>query len=69
MGIGQLREYGSIFSAVTMIITAGNIVSPLIFGYLYNATGSYSGLLWTCGGFFLTGSLLLLTLGKYPSFG
>jgi predicted MFS family arabinose efflux permease len=63
-----LREYGAVFSAVTMIITAGNMLCPLIFGYLYNSTGSYDGMLWTCAGLFIAGSGLLLTLGKYPRF-
>jgi MFS family permease len=63
-----LREYGSVFSAVTMIITAGNMICPLIFGFLYNTTGSYSGMLWTCAGLFVAGSALLLTLGEYPHF-
>lgn len=63
-----LREYGGVFSAVTMIITAGNMLCPLIFGYLYNSTGSYDSMLWVCAGLFIAGSGLLLTLGKYPRF-
>jgi MFS family permease len=63
-----LRDYGSIFSAVTMVITAGNMIGPLIFGFLYNTSGSYSGMLWACAALFIVGSTLLLTLGKYPRF-
>jgi MFS family permease len=63
-----LREYGSIFSAVTMVITAGNMISPLIFGSLYNSTGSYHGMLWTCAALFVVGAGLFLTLGRYPRF-
>jgi predicted MFS family arabinose efflux permease len=63
-----LRDYGSVFSIQTMVITAGNMVGPLMFGSMYNATGSYDPMLWTCAGLFLTGALLLLTLGRYPRF-
>jgi MFS family permease len=63
-----LRDYGSIFSAVTMVITAGNMIGPLIFGFLYNSTGSYNGMLWACAALFIVVSTLLLTLGKYPRF-
>jgi MFS family permease len=63
-----LREYGSVFSAVTMVITAGNMISPLIFGSLYNSTGSYHGMLWTCAALFVVGAGLFLTLGRYPRF-
>jgi MFS family permease len=63
-----LREYGSVFSAVSMVITIGNMMGPLIFGLLYNSTGSYASMLLACAALFIVGSGLLLTLGKYPRF-
>jgi predicted MFS family arabinose efflux permease len=61
-----LKDYGSVFSAVTIVITAGNIVSPLLFGSLYDSTKSYSGVLRVSAGLFVAGAGLLLTLGRYP---
>jgi MFS family permease len=61
-----LRDYGSIFSTVTIVITVGNMIGPLLFGFLYNSTGSYDWMLRGCAALFMLGSGLLLTLGKYP---
>lgn len=61
-----LKDYGSVFSAVTIVITAGNIASPLLFGSLYDSTKSYSGILRVCALLFVAGAGLLLTLGRYP---
>jgi MFS family permease len=63
-----LREYGSLFATVNMVITAGNLVGPLMFGYLYNSTGSYNSMLAVCAVLFVTGASMVLTLGEYPRF-
>ena len=62
------REYGSLFATVNMVITAGNLVGPLIFGYLYNSTGSYNSMLAVCAVLFAVGAGMVLMLGRYPTF-
>jgi MFS family permease len=63
-----LRDYGRLFGVHLGLITLGSSLSPLLFGALYKATGSYMALLAYCTICFTAGALLLLTLGRYPVF-
>jgi MFS family permease len=61
-----LRDYGRLFGLHLSLITLGSALSPLLFGRLFQTTGSYSAMLHICGGAFFIGALLLLPLGRYP---
>jgi hypothetical protein len=50
------------------LITVGSAASPLLFGAMYKFTGSYTTLLAYCAICFAIGPLLLLTMGRYPTF-
>lgn len=63
-----LREYGRLFGVHLGLITLGSALSPLLFGAMYKYTGSYVALLGYCTVCFTAGALLLLTLGRYPTF-
>lgn len=63
-----LREYGRLFGVHLGLITLGSSLSPLLFGAMYQMTGSYVALLSYCTVCFAAGALLLLTLGRYPVF-
>lgn len=63
-----LREYGRLFGVHLGLITIGSSLSPLLFGTMYKYSGSYVLLLSYCTICFTAGSLLLLTLGRYPTF-
>jgi predicted MFS family arabinose efflux permease len=63
-----LRDYAAIFSAQTIVITTGSVIGPLMFGALYDRTGSYDSMLTICAVLFAAGATMLLTLGAYPRF-
>lgn len=63
-----MRDYGRLFGAHLGLITAGAAISPLLFGALLKATGSYQLMLMACCACFVVGPLLLLSLGGYPKF-
>ena len=63
-----MRDYGRLFGVHLGLITAGAAAAPLLFGALYSASGSYTGLLAFCFICFTLGPLLLLGLGGYPVF-
>ncbi len=63
-----LREYGRLFGVHLGLITIGSAASPLLFGAMYKFTGSYTALLTYCAICFAIGPLLLLTMGRYPTF-
>jgi predicted MFS family arabinose efflux permease len=61
-----MRDYSRIFSVHFAVISIGVCLSPLIFGALYDQTRSYQLILQVCAICFALGSLLVLTLGRYP---
>lgn len=63
-----MREYSRLFGAHTGLITIGASLTPLLVGALYKLSGSYDGLLAYAVICFTVGPLLLLTLGRYPTF-
>ena len=63
-----MRDYGRLFGVHLGLITLSSAIAPLLFGRLYKSTGSYSGTLSLCGLIFISGAVLLLTLGRYPRF-
>ena len=61
-------NYSKIYSALYVSFAVGAAAAPAVFGAVYDKTGSYNGIFAISAGLFLFGSLLLLFLGKYPSF-
>ena len=60
------RNYGSIYGWFYTVIALGGGLGPVVYGYAFDVSGSYS-LALVCGiGCLVTGSLLLLLLGPYP---
>ena len=62
------RNYSKIYSALYVSFAVGAAAAPAVFGAVYDDTGSYDRIFAISAGLFLFGSLLLLFLGKYPSF-
>ena len=63
-----LRDYGRLFGVHLGLITAAAALAPLMFGAIYKATGAYTTMLALCGAAFLLGALMLLPLGRAPTF-
>lgn len=63
-----LRDYGRLFGIHLGVITVSSTLSPWLFGILYRETGSYQAMLGILAPMFFVGAMMLLPLGRYPSF-
>lgn len=63
-----MRDYGRLFGIHLGLITLASTLAPWLFGQLYRSTGTYQATLMVCGPMFLVGGLVLLALGRYPTF-
>ncbi|WP_296255167.1 MULTISPECIES: MFS transporter [unclassified Pseudomonas] len=61
-----LRDYSRIFALHMSFTAIGSTISPLLFGALFERTGSYHAMLTFCMVGFAMGALLLLAMGRYP---
>ncbi|MCC5862709.1 MAG: MFS transporter [Gammaproteobacteria bacterium] len=61
-----MRNYGRLFGFHIGLATAGSAVTPVLVGWSFETTGSYTVTLIACVVAFGAGSLALLTLGRYP---
>jgi MFS family permease len=61
-----MRNYGRLFGFHIGLATAGSAMTPILVGWSFETTGSYSVTLMACVVAFGIGSLALLTLGRYP---
>lgn len=61
-----LADYARIYSRAYIFVAAAAGVSPLVFGSLFDATGSYHLALMSSAGLLTVGALGLLLLGRYP---
>ena len=59
-------DYARIYGRLYVFVAATAGVAPMIFGYIYEWTGSYALPLQVSSGLLLLGGLGLLTLGRYP---
>lgn len=60
-----LRHYGQLFGIVTGLFVLGGAAGPLLFGVIYDATGSYAAVFpWLAIGLILS-AVAMSTLGKY----
>lgn len=63
-----MAHYGKIYGLLYMPFAMLSGLSPAIYGAMRDASGSYDGVLQLAAALFATGSVLLLTLGRYPTF-
>lgn len=63
-----MKNYGKIYGALYMAFGLSAAVSPFIYGSFRDIYGNYDLALTIAIGLFSIGALLLLGLGKYPSF-
>lgn len=61
-----LRNYGSIFGAMTSAIALASGIGPLLAGMMYDYSGSYTSLLVAGAVLPIISGILLFTLGRYP---
>jgi MFS family permease len=64
-----MKSYASIYGALYGFFAAGAGVAPVIFGGAFDKTGSYHDPLLLAAGALMIGALMLLTLGRYRTFG
>lgn len=63
-----LAHYGKIYGVQYSLFGLASGIAPFIFGAAFDRYGGYQTILYIAAGAFLTGALLLLTMGRYPSF-
>jgi predicted MFS family arabinose efflux permease len=61
-----MRHFGTIYGLIYALFVTATAISPPIFGYVHDKTGSYVVMLNAAAVFFLLAGLCLLTLGRYP---
>jgi predicted MFS family arabinose efflux permease len=64
-----MKSYSSIYGALYGFFALGAGIGPVVFGNAFDATGSYATPLLQSAVLLVVGAALLLTLGKYRSFG
>lgn len=64
-----MKNYGQIYGVQYMAFGLMAAVSPTLYGWVRDTTGSYDPMLIAGMFMFVTGGLMLLTLGPYPDFG
>jgi MFS family permease len=60
------RHYGSIYGCFYAVIAAGSGAGPVIFGRVFDVTGSYAHILLIGAACTVAGGALLLLMGPYP---
>lgn len=61
-----MTHYAKIYALLYMVFMFGAGIAPPLFGYWYDAAGSYRDILYAAAGAFVLGASALLTLGRYP---
>ncbi|OFA29834.1 MFS transporter [Glaciecola punicea] len=62
-----MANYGKIYGMLYMAFGIGSALSPLIYAYVRDTTGSYDQMIFASIFLFVAGGALLLLLGKYPT--
>ena len=63
-----MANYGKIYGMLYMPFGIFSAISPVAYGRIRDVTGSYDQMLLAAIFLFVSGALLLLTLGRYPVF-
>jgi MFS family permease len=61
-----LRSYGTLYGMLFGAFGLGAAVSPPLYGWVRDASGSYEPALWLAAATFAAGAVALLLLGRYP---
>ncbi|MFN3945142.1 MAG: MFS transporter [Allosphingosinicella sp.] len=61
-----MAHYGKIYGLLYMPFGIFSAISPMVYGGVRDATGSYDLMLMAAAGLFVMGGALLLVLGRYP---
>ena len=64
-----MAHYGKIYGMLYMPFGIASGISPVLYGRVRDMTGLYDGMLQAAMFLFAVGAVLLLTLGRYPTFG
>jgi len=64
-----MKSYGQIYGVQYMAFGLMAAVSPTLYGWVRDTSGSYDPMLFAGMFMFVTGGLMLLALGPYPDFG
>ena len=64
-----MKSYGQIYGVQYMAFGLMAAVSPTLYGWVRDTTGSYDPMLLAAAGMFIVGGCMLLLLGPYPDFG
>ena len=59
-------SYGQIYGLLYAPFGIFSSISPVLYGYVRDTTGSYDHMLMIAAGLFVAGGAILLTLGRYP---
>ena len=63
-----MAHYGKIYGMLYLPFGLASAVSPAVYGWVRDTTGSYDAMLHVAIGLFIAGAVLLLGLGRYPDF-
>lgn len=61
-----MRSYATTYATLYGIFVVGAFVGPSLFGYAFDSTGTYSGILGACALLLIGGAITVLFLGPYP---
>ncbi|RAX40307.1 MFS transporter [Rhizobium tropici] len=61
-----MRSYATIYAILYGIFVVGAFVGPSLFGYVFDRTGTYTGILKACALLLIGGATTVLFLGPYP---
>lgn len=64
-----MAHYGKIYGMLYLPFGLASSVSPAVYGWVRDTTGSYDAMLYVAIGLFVGGAVMLLGLGRYPEFG
>ena len=62
-----MAHYGRIYGMLYLPFGLASSVSPAVYGWVRDATGTYDAMLHIAIGLFVAGAVLLLGLGRYPT--
>lgn len=64
-----MRQYGRIYGMLYMPFGIASAISPLVYGAVRDASGSFAPILHVAAACFVFGAVILLALGRYPPAG
>ena len=64
-----MRSYGTVYATLLGIFAVGAGLGPSLFGYVFDRTGTYAGILEICALLLVGAAVVILLLGPYPRTG